>query len=1041
MNKKNYTFVSDPAKFRFVNSLYLAALTLFVAFVLTSCEFWQQPVRDYFEKWTSEVSVVKFEVDGVETYYDKDGNLCIGSEKDAPVTLFLINPYHYVLGSNDLSSVDKDALGYSADPPYVTATPSDIAQDVNDPTLLHLSYDEGTLKLNDRGGDIGRTVTVTHPYTGDPKTFTYNLKCNSKPPEIKHGVIMKTMGSTPTYVLCFNITSPSPDGLKTIHTDLKEIIINDGSSSRTINCNVESNGNISLGNPGNLSKTWNSSSLGNLDVVGEGMEFRPDPTNAFYYNSGIPVVQDKEQSFTIKLVDEAGLSSFKEISTASKLVQTPIVRDAVGGGIINSDTSSPVQLEFDPNYNALIKISIPTQATNGDPIPNVNVTYTLTKDGSNVPTSEYTSDGHKFLPIEDTGVYQLKVSAQASGYISSPEITYNIEVRPLVITYYKNDETNASGTQEGNKNANVTLKSLGQLGLSRTGYTLQGWSSTSNGSVAYTDGASVTLVSDITLYAIWQANKYNVTFDANGGKFSDNNTSKTMEETYDSYYVLPSANPTRKGYTFKGWYTVQSETGGNPVTSSTRCTTDSNHIVYARWEANKYTVTFDANGGKFSDNTLTKNKQETFDSEYTLPANPLRNGYTFEGWYTVSTTTGGSQVTSSTKCTTDSNHTVYARWKARKYNVTFDANGGYFSGSSTTSTIEETYDVNYVLPSSNPTKTGYTFAGWYTSSSGGNKVTTSDKFQITGTQTLYAHWNLNYWDISHSEYDSSNNTSGGGTVTIAGTKLDGKYGYDTVVTVNFIAESGKGLYEFTVKDSSNNAISLMSKTESGRTVTIKFKMPDSVVYINSRFKNAFTVKITPYTCTGDGDPDYVKESCANKTVRLWIANNGTVYDDSSLYYKDVSLDSNASFNGTICLPGTYTLSEFSNAKICAITTTIATDDTLCNCFGYKSVASNNANITLGIFLFGTSLSGKKTKIKPFQPTNGTWHELGDSFPTGIGFKYIWYNYTTGYRTSVSTTTEHTWTNDELTSGENVVYGIVTVAGIESEANTPKKITK
>ena len=329
MNKKNYTFVSDPTKFRFVNSLYLAALTLFVAFVLTSCEFWQQPVRDYFEKWTSEVSVVKFEVDGVETYYDKDGNLCIGSEKDAPVTLFLINPYHYVLGSNDLSSVDKDALGYSADPPYVTATPSDIAQDVNDPTLLHLSYDEGTLKLNDRGGDISRTVTVTHPYTGDPKTFTYNLKCNSKPPEIKHGVIMKTMGSTPTYVLCFNITSPSPDGLKTIHTDLKEIIINDGSSSRTINCNVESNGNISLGNPGNLSKTWNSSSLGNLDVVGEGMEFRPDPTNAFYYNSGIPVVQDKEQSFTIKLVDEAGLSSFKEISTASKLVQTPIVRDAV----------------------------------------------------------------------------------------------------------------------------------------------------------------------------------------------------------------------------------------------------------------------------------------------------------------------------------------------------------------------------------------------------------------------------------------------------------------------------------------------------------------------------------------------------------------------------------------------------------------------------------------------------------------------------------------------------------------------------------------
>ena len=1028
MNKKSYTFVSDPAKFRFVNSLYLATLTLFVAFVLTSCEFWQQPVRGYFEEWTSEVSIVKFEVDGVETYYDKDGNLCIPSgNQNVPLTLFLINPYHYNYNTE-----------YQSKLPKLDTTNRVITADANDTTLLHLTYSNSYLKDHDGksgdDGEIGATINLAHPVNPTSKEFTFSLKCNSRPPKITDGAVMvNTNNGSSTYCLCFNLPLP------TIHYDLKTIIINDGNSSSTINCHVESSGAIVLDDAGNLSL---SAPVGDLNRIADGPEFiaSTNSPNHLYYKTAIPLVPGKEQSFTITLVDEAGLSCSTVISTTSEQIRSPVVKDAVSNATISASISKTLQLNSD--YNAKVSVSTPNQLSNGQPVDGVTVKYTLTMtDPSVTQYPETTLDSTGIIELQDTGTYQLKIHAEKEGYLSSSEITYTIVVPSLKVTFNANGGTITTTTQDVPKNTSTPLKSASELGLSRTGYTLQGWASTSNGSVAHADGAQVTLSSDITLYAIWQANKYNVTFNANEGKFSDNNTSKTMEETYDSYYVLPSANPTRKGYTFKGWYTVSDTSGGSQVTSGTRCTTDGNHTVYARWEANKYTVTFDANGGKFSDNTLTKNKQETFDSKYTLPANPLRNGYTFEGWYTVSDTTGGSQVTSNTKCTTDSNHTVYARWKARKYNVTFDANGGYFSGSSTTSTIEETYDSNYVLPSSNPTKTGYTFAGWYTSSSGGTKVTTSDKFQMTGTQTLYAHWNLNYWDISHSEYDSSNNTSGGGTVTIAGTKLDGKYGYDTVVTVNFIAESGKGLYEFTVKDSSNNAISLMSKTESGRTVTIKFKMPDSVVYINSRFKNAFTVKITPYTCTGDGDPDYVKESCANKTVRLWIANNGTVYDDSSLYYKDVSLDSNASFNGTICLPGTYTLSEFSNAKICAITTTIATDDTLCNCFGYKSVASNNANITLGIFLFGTSLSGKKTNIKPFQPTNGTWHELGDSFPTGIGFKYIWYNYTTGYRTSVSTSTEHTWTNDELTSGGNVVYGIVTVAGIESDANTAKTITK
>ena len=223
MNKKNYTFVSDPAKFRFVNSLYLAALTLFVALVISSCEFWQQPVRGYFEEWTSEVSIVKFEVDGVESYYDKYGNLCVPSGRDVSLKLFLINPYHY----------DYNIAPYNDFLPHIET--ADITSDPDDTTIFHLTYNNTYLKgrdgSSDDNGEIGTTINYMHPKNETQKSFTYSLKCNSKPPAITDGAVMVNDDST-NYYLCFNLP------LTNIHSDLKKISINDGNRSHTINCHV-----------------------------------------------------------------------------------------------------------------------------------------------------------------------------------------------------------------------------------------------------------------------------------------------------------------------------------------------------------------------------------------------------------------------------------------------------------------------------------------------------------------------------------------------------------------------------------------------------------------------------------------------------------------------------------------------------------------------------------------------------------------------------------------------------------------------------------
>ena len=152
------------------------------------------------------------------------------------------------------------------------------------------------------------------------------------------------------------------------------------------------------------------------------------------------------------------------------------------------------------------------------------------------------------------------------------------------------------------------------------------------------------------------------------------------------------------------------------------------NIHYAKTSC---TVTFNANGGTVD----TASKEVTEGEAYgTLPT-PVRDKYTFDGWYTSSS--GGSQVTSSTTVTQTRNHTLYAHWTytPATCTVTFNANGGTVDTASKKVTEGDTYGT---LPT--PVRNGYTFDGWYTSSSGGSQVTSSTTVTQTENHTLYAHW-------------------------------------------------------------------------------------------------------------------------------------------------------------------------------------------------------------------------------------------------------------------------------------------------------------
>ena len=201
----------------------------------------------------------------------------------------------------------------------------------------------------------------------------------------------------------------------------------------------------------------------------------------------------------------------------------------------------------------------------------------------------------------------------------------------------------------------------------RVGYDFNGWYTEATGGTKVEKTTGVTR-EDHTLYAHWTASKYEVGFDAVGGKFSDNNNFKSIYHDYDDTYKLPE-EPTRTGYTFLGWYTDRS--GGTKVENTTQVTTAQYHVLCAHWKANKYTVTFDAQGGTFPNGgSTTQTMNLEYDRSYSVPQqNPTKSGYVFEGWYTQKT--DGTQVTSLTLMSTPQNHTLYARWrKIEKTTVT-----------------------------------------------------------------------------------------------------------------------------------------------------------------------------------------------------------------------------------------------------------------------------------------------------------------------------------------------------------------------------------
>lgn len=473
------------------------------------------------------------------------------------------------------------------------------------------------------------------------------------------------------------------------------------------------------------------------------------------------------------------------------------------------------QLNYPTIGKPVLKYSVtptsnPNVTFNWNSVTNGNVyDIRIYKDGKLV-SDAFSIKGNSYSINLSAGTYKANIAAVNTlflNYTFSEDISF-IVTNPTCTVTLNNQSATTAGTTSVTATYGLAMPSI--TVPKKTGYTFGGYYTGTSGSGTqyYTSSGTSAKNWDktaaTTLYAKWTANKYTVTLN-NENATTAGTTS--VSATYGS--AMPSITaPKKTGYTFGGYYDGTNGSGTQYYkadgTSARTWNKASNATLYAKWTANKYTVTLNNQSATTAGTTSVS---ATYGSAMPSITVPKKTGYTFGGYYTGTNGSGTQYYTSSGASARSwdktSATTLYAKWTANTYKVTFNANGG----TTPTASKNVTYDSTYgTLPT--PTKDGHTFKGWYTSASGGTQITSSTKVSITSAQTLYAQWTTNTYTVTFKNYDGTvletKSVNYGSAVTYSGAtptkKADAQYTYtfsawdkaltnitaNTVITAKFI---------------------------------------------------------------------------------------------------------------------------------------------------------------------------------------------------------------------------------------------------------------
>jgi len=267
----------------------------------------------------------------------------------------------------------------------------------------------------------------------------------------------------------------------------------------------------------------------------------------------------------------------------------------------------------------------------------------------------------------------------------------------------------------------------------KTGHDFANWlDAATDTAVSFADGKATIPAKNTEYYATWTINKYKFTFDSNEGT-----AVAPIEQNFDTAITAP-ADPVKEGYEFLGWSLTDGENA--VVEALPEKMPAENRTYYAVWEENDYTITFDADNGT-EPTTVT---QDYLSSVAAPAVDPVKDGYTFQGWATTKGVTDPAQKVSFPVTMPLNGATYYAIWVANNYTITFNNDNG-----TDATTVTQAFGTSVAAPAA-PTKEGYTFGGWATTAGvtdAAQAVTFPVTMPLDGAQ-YFAIWTVESYNVT-----------------------------------------------------------------------------------------------------------------------------------------------------------------------------------------------------------------------------------------------------------------------------------------------------
>lgn len=427
----------------FLSSILAATvLTLFSACDSPSSS-WEEPVRDYFDKYTNTAAIEKQEI-SFQTQKDNSGTTCIPSDGNKTVTFYLRNPRLYTL---ETSFSEPD-----------TYPDIQIVQDTQDKTIIRLTYSQDYLLAHEGGQQIGGTIYLTESETlreFDP--YSFSLKCNTPPPGVKGATVQKD--DTNKHVVCFYLPTDqlsSPRHQNEAHT------LYIGKTA------------ISLGTQASMLSSANTTRPSPLYPAKDGgpsFSTTPPPGyTPFYYTTNHSVAEG-DTSWKIKIVDENGFSSYEATaSTATTAQPLTLSGDStvVKGQSINITAALPVGVtatsyEVESSTDNIVNTTqsggtIHVTANNAG---TTTLTVTANLPGGQISQATKTirvidltlSDANEEVMFVDGD--DITLSATPAGFPSTPTCTWSTS-NPSIATVNSSGKVSATGVGTATITASAT---------------------------------------------------------------------------------------------------------------------------------------------------------------------------------------------------------------------------------------------------------------------------------------------------------------------------------------------------------------------------------------------------------------------------------------------------------------------------------------------------------------------------------------------------------------------------------------------------------